>query len=233
MLCSLLAATGLAGNPCSHFHDPSISEWLGYYDLKPTEHAGERDVLDAIFDAARAYGTGNTDIFGLRLQRHSFGFFVRQMDILYPDLTNDLARFQAAFGKTLFIQLSRANKLDQAISYVKASQTGLWHMAPDGTEIERLSEPQEPFYDAEAIARQLADLTAMAQQWEHWFANQSLDPLRVTYDELSADPTSVLARILDALGLDQETAEGMATPVAKLADATSRNWAERFLAEND
>ncbi|MBT6203829.1 MAG: sulfotransferase, partial [Rhodospirillaceae bacterium] len=26
LLCSLLAATGLAGNPCSHFHDPSISE---------------------------------------------------------------------------------------------------------------------------------------------------------------------------------------------------------------
>jgi len=231
LLCKLLIAAGNAGQPESHFHDPSISEWLSYYDLIPNESATEREVLAAIYDAARAEGTNNTGVFGLRLQRHSFDFFMRQTDILYPGHSSDLGRFRAAFGETLFIHLSRANKLEQAVSYVKASQTGLWHMAPDGTELERLSEPQEPVYDAEEIASQLKSLRAQDKAWEEWFVQENISPLRILYDDLSADPIAVLVRILEALGLDREAASGVSPPVAKLSDDTNRRWVERFLAE--
>ena len=64
--------------------------------------------------------------------------------------------------------------------------------------------------------------------WEDWFASESLDPVRITYDQLSADPGAVLGDILDHLGLDREIARGIAPPVAKLADAISRDWAGRF-----
>lgn len=229
LLCTLLAATGKSGDPDSHFHGSSISDWLIDFDLNTEDFSTKRDVLSAIFDAARERGTGNTGIFGLRLQRKSFNFLVQQMSILNPEISSDLERFQTAFGDTLFIYVTRTNKLRQAISYVKATQTGLWHMAPDGTELERLSKATEPVFDENEIAAQLAKLTTLDNQWEDWFMGEKIDPLRITYDELAADPVAVLIRILDQLGLDRGLAKGIEPAVAKLADATNRRWVERFL----
>jgi len=231
LLCGLLAATGVSGNPGSHFHHPSLFDWLRYYGLSVSQFADDRDALVAIFDAARVHGTGDTGMFGLRLQRHSFSFFIQQLNILHPDLSNDTERIQAAFGNTFFIHLTRSNKIEQAISYVKATQTGLWHMASDGTELERLSAPQEPVYDASEIEKRLSELTALDRDWETWFSKEKLKPLRLTYDEISNDSTRSLVKILDMMGLDNKVAQHARPSVAKLADATSRAWAERFVAE--
>lgn len=232
LLCKLLTATGIAGRPGSHFHDPSLSGWLKDYGLSPDSYASAREALKAVFGAAHARGTGTTGMFGLRLQRRSFEFFMQQMDNLHPGLPDDLARFQAAFGSTLFIHLTRANKLAQAISYVKASQTGLWHQSPDGTELERLSAPKDPVYDAEAIAGHMAEMATWDREWNDWFARARITPVRLSYDALSADPSRTLAKILDTLGLATGSAQSIVPAVAKLADATSRDWAKRFAEEN-
>jgi len=104
-------------------------------------------------------------------------------------------------------------------------------MAPDGTELERLSEPKDPVYDAAAIAAQLALSEQMETEWEAWFAKEQIRPLRVTYDELSAAPYATLDYVLKTLGLDYEPRDQVTPPVAKLADATNREWAERFRSE--
>lgn len=200
LLCKLLAATGKSGNPGSHFHNPSIADWKRYYGLTAEDFSSERAALMAIFDAARTRGTGNTGIFGLRLQRRSYNFFMQQMDVLHPGLSSDVEHIRAGFGNTLFIHLTRGNKLEQAISLVKATQTGLWHIAPDGTELERTSDPQDPVYDANLIAQNLAELTTLDQEWNDWFTRENLEPLRVTYDTLSANPAEALAGLLDRLG---------------------------------
>lgn len=233
LLCKLLAATGISGNPNSYFHNPSIEDWMRSLDVSLDQNTAERDVLGAIFDAVRARGTNHTGLFGLRVQRKSFDFLMQKMTILHPGLNNDAERFEAAFGNTLFIHLTRSNKLEQAISLVKATQTGLWHKAPDGTELERASSPKEPVYDAAEIALHLANLTALDEDWKNWFANEKIDPFHLSYDALSAHPAEALARILEALELDSAAAEGISPGVAKLADSTSRDWQERFLAENE
>ena len=121
--------------------------------------------MNAIFDAAREYGTSDTGMFGLRLQRESADFFFQQLEILHPGYSSDSERVQVAFGNTLFIYLTRGNKLEQAISLVKASQTGLWHKAPDGTEMERLSAPGEVAYNGDEIAQRRAELVALDESW--------------------------------------------------------------------
>lgn len=104
-------------------------------------------------------------------------------------------------------------------------------MAPDGAELERLSEPKDPVYDRAAIAAQLALSEQLDTEWGKWFVAEKIKPLRITYEELSAAPYTTLGHVLEALGLDCE-AEGEATPpVAKLADATNQEWAERFRLE--
>ena len=231
-MCQLLSATGTSGVPDSHFHGPSIEEWLGYYNIAPDRSKSEVELLNEIFRAAYVRGTGSTGMFGLRMQRPSFDFFLRKVGVVCPDCFCDLERIQKIFGRTHFIHLTRDNKLDQAISYVKATQTGLWHKAPDGSELERLSVAQEPHYDSEAIARNLSNLIAMDASWREWFVTEGISPLCIHYEDLSDDPKNVLGGVLEYLGLDRELACGLELPVAKLADSINRIWAERFLAEN-
>nr|WP_285801480.1 Stf0 family sulfotransferase [Falsiruegeria litorea] len=231
LLCKLLEATGQSGHPGSHFHQPSIAAWLDDYGLSDRHFADPVSRLSAIFEAARQTGTGTTGMFGLRLQRHSFDFFMQKLAVLHPDQTHDADRIQTAFGRTLFIHLTRDNKLDQAISRVIAEQSGLWHKAADGSELERLSAPQTPTYDAARISEHITTLTAYDAQWQRWFDQQRLSPVRVSYDDLSHAPAQQLARILDALDLDPALATDITAPTAKLSDQTNQAWAQRYQAE--
>lgn len=232
LLCKLLAATGAAGKPDSHFHRPSLADWQAEYGIAPDPAAPERAVLGAIFRAAIAEGRGGTGIFGLRLQRHSFAFFTEKLAVLHPEPPGDVQRIRAAFGRTLFIHLTRHDKVEQAVSYVKAEQSGLWHMAPDGSELERLAPHRDPVYDGAEIRAAFETMTAHDRDWERWFEAEGIEPLRLTYDALSAAPPGILRQVLERLGISPEAANGIGPGVRKLADDASRAWAARFRAES-
>ncbi|MCW2306215.1 Stf0 sulfotransferase family protein [Rhodobium gokarnense] len=233
LLCSLLEATGVAGIPDSYFHQPSLEEWIKDLGLSPDPAKREVETLKDVFREAIAQGSGDTGMFGLRLQRHSFACFTEKLAVLYPDPPGDRSRIEAAFGRTLFIHLTREDKLDQAVSYLKAQQSGLWHRAPDGSELERLSAPQELRYDREAIAAQRAEMVAMDAAWAAWFDGEGIDPLRLTYNGLAADPIGTLKTVLTALGRDPAAADAVEIGVAKLSDATNQAWVARFRAEEN
>lgn len=231
LLCKLMAATGVAGDPDSYFHRTSVPDWLADLNVTPAPGASEREMLGLAFQAAIAQGRGETGIFGLRLQRHSFEFFTRKLAVLYPDRSSDLGRLQAAFGRALFIHLTRHDKVEQAVSYVKAEQSGLWHMAPDGTELERLAPHRDPVYDGTGIRAAVELMTAYDRDWTQWFEREGIEPLRLDYDALSANPSGTLRRVLERLGVNPEAAQGVGPGVRKLADGTSREWAARFRSE--
>ena len=231
LLCGLLAATGIAGAPQSYFHRPSVEAWCRELDVPEEGHASPRARLAAVVAAARRKGSAGTPIFGLRLQRPSFPFLIQQLDLLHPGLDSDLARFTAAFGPCRFLHLTRADKLDQAVSCIRAEQSGEWHRAPDGSWIERAASTEALHYDGERIARQIADFERYERDWEDWFRAERITPLRLTYDALSTDPRGELRRVLADLGLDPDAAEGIQPGVAKLADATSRDWIARYRSE--
>ncbi len=202
------------------------------YGLKQTGHASKEEALRAIFKAALARGKGGTKVFGLRMQRGSFDHFMKQLDLFLPGRMSDVERIEKAFGSTLYIYLLRPNRLDQAISRVRAEQTGLWHRNSDGTELERLAPPQEARYDANAIKFHIAALAALDEAWEQWFEREAMKPLRINYDTLSKKPGGVLAQVLSALHIDPTQAQSVETPTAKLTDALSQKWRDRFKRES-
>ena len=232
LLCRLLAQTGQSGHPNSHFHTPSMAAWLRSYDLSQTTFPTELAQIKAVFAAAIARGTQDTGIFGLRLQRDSFDFFMQQLGVLHPGLATDKDRISAAFGPTFFIHLTRQNKLDQAISLVKANQTGLWHKSADGSDLERTAPHQDPIYDPDEISRTIDRLTKLDQDWRDWFTAENITPLTLTYDDLSTAPAEILQQITDRLGLPPSVVDGIQPNVAKLADSTSRDWTKRYIEDH-
>ncbi|MEL6169611.1 MAG: Stf0 family sulfotransferase [Pseudomonadota bacterium] len=227
LLCDLLKASGVAGRPGSHFHTPTFEGWCEAYGLTP-EQATEAELRPRIFAAALARGRGDTDVFGMRMQYRSLGFFRSQLAKFAPQRPTDIARIEAVFGRTRFFYLKRADKVDQAVSLVKAGQTGLWHRAPDGTEIERLSPPAEPVYDVERLQDVYEMLVAAETVWTDWFQAEGVSPVPLSYEVLSADPLGVLRDVLAAIGLDRAHADGVTPGVAKLADAVSADWAAQL-----
>lgn len=224
LLCNLLASTKRAGNPDSFYGRKFLAWWAGEWNLPSPDTMSERDYNIEYLNAAMKVGKGGTNIFGLRLMRENLGELSAILDQIYPGLPSDRVRFEKAFGKILYLHLSRENKLAQAVSLIKAEQTGLWHVAPDGTEIERLAPPKDPEYDFVRIRRKLAELESFDTAWNSWFEDQGISPLRLGYEDLSADPAAALIRICEALGVQAPDADDVRPGVAKLSDETSLDW---------
>jgi len=231
LLCDLLAATKQCGAPDSFFMANVDPHWRKVWGMPTEGDPADPAYCAAMLLGAVTAGKGGTDIFGLRLMQSDLPALSALIGRVHPGLGSDRARLEAAFGEVLYIHLSRVDKLAQAISLVKAQQTGLWHIAPDGREVERLAPPAEPEYDFPRLKAKLAELDAFDTAWTDWFADQGITPLRIGYESLSADPVAELTRICIALG-QPAPAPGVLKPgVAKLADRVSRDWAERFRAE--
>lgn len=231
LLCDLLADTGVAGRPDSFFRHQSIREWAQRLDVPVAEWTGEWAFDQSYLKAVRQEGAGGTSFFGMRLMWEQVDDLSIRLGVLYPGLSSDSASFRAAFGPTCFVHLSRQDKVAQAISLIKADQTGLWHAHADGTERQRVKPGRVPVYDARAISEQVAEYERHDAAWLDWFVQQGIQPVSITYEALSDNPQATLATVLSALGFDPAIAETVEPRTAKLADRESREWATRWRTE--
>ena len=226
LLCDLLAETGATGRPNSFYRAESVAyfaERLGVADGP----SFERRYLDAII----AEGRGDTDLFSMRVMWPSIADIRASLSALFPSETTDAGRIAAAFGTPLYLHVERKDKLAQAISRSKAEQSGLWHRNADGSTREQGGTYREPQYDRAAIAASIAETTAHEAQWRNWFAREGVAPVEMTYEDLSADPVAAIRELLVALDRDPSAADQIAPRTAKLADAQSAEWVERFTHE--
>ncbi len=227
LLCGLLKAHGL-GDPHSFYRRQNISEWAEGWGLPPRETLGEVAFQRAYLKAAISEGRGCTDVFGFRLMKETLAELSAILDRLFPGLPSDRARLERAFGPVVFLHLSRRDKLAQAISLVRAQQSGLWHRAPDGTEIERLAPPAPPAYDFARLSASLADLEAQDDGWHLWFGAEGITPLSLTYEAVAENPAAALARVCEALGRPAPDPAKVHPGTARLSDDVNEDWTTRY-----
>lgn len=228
LLCDLLKQTGVAGRPDSFYRRQSIDDYVEAFGITPGAGADfERRYLGAVVAA----GTGETGMFGMRVMWPSMPELLEKLAGLFPEQTSDAGRLAAAFGTPLYIHLQRKDRVAQAISRTKAEQSGLWHRHADGGERELVKAFEPPVYDRAQLESFIAEAEEHETHWHRWFDSMGIAPLELTYEDLSADPIATLAKTLGALGKDPDTASRVTVQTARLADADSRDWAERFRGE--
>ncbi len=234
LLCRLLAQTGQAGHPASFFHRPDLRDWAQKAGLEAGATQDTPEGLRQIFDGIRTAGAGNTGVFGLHLMRKSYPKLAEQLAKAFPNAATERARLSAAFGDLLYIRLTRGDKIAQAVSWVRAQQSGLWHRHADGSELERTAPPGLLHYDAEAIGAQRNSLMRDDAAWERWFEREQITPLKLTYEGLAEAPQTCVDRILRRLhGASVPSATGSITPdVRPLSDEISQEWIARFRASD-
>lgn len=229
MLCDLMSATGVLGRPQSFYRPESIPDWASRSGInhEPGSEAFEKAYLSAI----RKEGADTTGTFGLRLMWDTMEGLIDRLSLLFPDQQNHADLFECAFGPPLYIHLVREDKVAQAVSLVRAKQSGLWHLASDGSVRQGFKDPSPITYDARAIENEVSSLNQDDTAWQAWFAEQGLSPFETTYEALSADSQTVIADLLSEVGHDPTLAEKVEPRTAKMADDDSRQWVARYRQE--
>ncbi len=228
LLCGLLAQTGLAGKPDSFFRGPSRQWWADHLRVREAVDLDDRAFCASFLSAAQVQGRGEGRLFGCRLMHESLPDLMAMASCLHPHLKDDGARMAAVFGHTAFVHLIRQDKVAQAISYVRAKQTGTWHVAPDGRAVEQKGEPAPPRYDFDRIHAQVQEFERHEAAWASWFSQVGMPLFTVRYSDLAADPNSELRRVLGHLGLLVSAADRAIPDVRKLADGLNEEWAARY-----
>jgi len=229
LLCDLLGQTGVAGRPHSYYRRESLPDFLAAFGMASDDGLDfERRYLAAAISA----GTAGTGMFGLRLMWPSMADLQAQLARLFPHAAGDRERIGLAFGATLYVHLQRRDRVAQAVSRLKAEQSGLWHRDTEGG-VRDGDEPRAaPVYDPEVIAAFVAETENHEAAWADWFDAAGIVPFELNYEELVADPREAIGRVLAALGRDRALAGRGVPQTAQLADAQSSAWADRFRREH-
>lgn len=232
MLCDLLAASGQAGSPQSYFRRQDVGARARAWGLRTENFADEREFNRAYLRAVLDEGAGETGIFGLRLMWGTVEEVVERFGWLHPAALAD-ELFEEIFGRLVYIHVSRSDKLAQAISLLKAEQSGLWHVAADGSPRQKTVAQGAAGYDARRIEELMEELVRDDAAWGDFFFKHAINPVKITYEALAACPGTEVGKIFAALGLRSALAEEVTVQTSKMANAESTKWAERFRREQE
>lgn len=250
LLCHLLGQTGVAGRPEEYFealqHSGVPRQPEEYFDRERHANIVQRlafrempsaqtrpkpnplwspETYDEYLAWALEQGTTPNGIFGAKLMwgyLDDFAQLLRGIDGLgslpLPELLN------RTFPDLRYVQITREDKVRQAVSLWKAVQTQSWRQE-DGRETGSAIEPAFSFRAINYLVRQL---TAHDASWDAYFLGLGHQPLKVTYEELAAAPGSVVTRVLAHLDIAVPVDIDCDAPGLEVqADSLSEDWVRR------
>ncbi|MFE9597373.1 Stf0 family sulfotransferase [Streptomyces hokutonensis] len=229
LLLGLLDSTGVAGHPQAYFRSPDEVAWAERWGIP---HASQRalDYGEFVRAALAAGRTGN-GVFGAKLMWGTHAELTTRLARLHPDLAGDeLGLLEREFGTRIrFVHLRRDDILAQAVSWLRAEQTGVWFVGGKG-EIGGGQDPArgEPRFDPEAVTGILRTIEEHNAGWERWFESYGIQPHRIRYEDLSADPQAVTPGVLAFLGLTLPAGHRVTPSHQRQADRLNEEWAARY-----
>ena len=128
-----------------------------------------------------------------------------------------------AFPGLRYIQITRQNKIRQAVSLWKAVQTQAWKREA-GEEVGR---PVELVFSFRAINYLVRLLTAHDASWDAYFLGLGYEPLKLTYEELAESTDDVVHRVLAHLGIPAPEGLLVQARLSVQADEVSEDWVRR------
>lgn len=217
-----LRDTGRAGRPNQFFLASSEPQFRAAHHFAP-----EVKFADYVRGIVTKSATSN-EVFGFKLMGWYLNEFLvrlRQTGEFGDSEASDLEMLVAAFPRLRFLQITRRDKLRQAISKARAAQTGLWKVQ------EGKSEKAEPVYDRALIARALLEAEEEEKIWNAFFTRIDRQPFQVEYEQLCRDFKGTLTAVLDFLEIRLRWGTQIRPPATiRQGDALSDEWERRFRA---
>ena len=219
-----LHATRRAGRPKQFFLRASVPHFTALHRLNSSADFGAY-----VRDITKATATSN-EIFGFKLMSWYLDDFLtrlRETRAFGDAAISDLDLLRNAFPCLQFVYIVRRNKLRQALSKARATQTNLWKVQQGKTA------QGEAQFDTNLIEQCLRDSEQQEEAWEHFFQRFDIEPFRVEYEKLCTDYEGTVRGVLNFLKISVPRRICISTPVTiKQSDEINRAWEERFLKEH-
>ncbi len=220
LLCEGLRATQRAGRPLQYFHQHLAAKYAARYGLDAVGHFSHyvRGIVSAT-------ATSN-GVFGFRSEPWDMNKLVERLSDSGEFGKANAAEaelLRSAFPRLRCVQLTREDKVRQAVSKARAMQTNHWLATKKGTIA------GEPQFDPALIAQCEDAATQAEQMWAAFFQRNGIEPLAVTYEELCLDYPATVARVLDFLQIRPPRGFELGRPrTIRQADQTSEEWVRRY-----
>lgn len=124
-----------------------------------------------------------------------------------------------------WLWIRRRNQIAQAVSYLRADQTGIWIV--DGEWLPTRAPLGEPTYDYCDIEARLQQVASEEVAWNSFFAAERLDVHVVWYEDLGEMYSAELSEVFTFLGISPS---GSFPPpgISRQADETNELWERAF-----
>ena len=229
LLLGLLESTCVAGRPEAYFREPDEPFWAERWGIAPAAD-GRLDYAEFVRAATAAGRTGN-GVFGAKLMWGTLDEVVDKLAAVYPDDAGsgaDLTLLTRAFGDIRFVYLRRDDVVAQAVSWLRAEQTGTWYIG-DSTPG---AGAEEPRFDVTGIRRYAECIAQHNAAWEQWFSSFDIEPHIVGYEQLCADMVGATRGVLDFLQLELPAGRDIVARHQRQSDELSAQWIDRYNAEH-
>jgi len=217
LLCGLLKSTGVAGWPDEHFLAKPLEKWEERW-VSPSRMAYVEGVL--------RQNTSPNGVFGTVIMWSYFDRLLQMLQEIPPYNNLQGAELLAeVLHRPKYIWLRRRNRVEQAVSWSMACQTGVWAQKAG----EKPQPRVVPKFDFKVIDEWLKRIQAHEKGWAKYFRENHLDPLVLFYEDLVAGHRGTAEQVLEFLGLPPTAAMGIASsPFEKQANQISQQWAAAY-----
>jgi LPS sulfotransferase NodH len=204
MLCSLIGQTTALGQPDEFFNPRGPMQMY----------------------LARSHARDTAEYFAYLHNELSSADGVFGMKTTFADLAPllDGDAFARLLDEPRYVYLTRTDIVRQAVSSALARKRSIWHAylgrdappADDGLPV-----------DVPLVTRIIARIRENRRSWEEFFGDRDLAPLRVSYEDMTADPRAVVTGIAHSLGVELDDEQiPRASQTLQLSNATNEAWVE-------
>ena len=219
LLCDILRGTQLAGQPNEYFYDGAYPFFFEQFKVS---------TFSNYFPKILAATTTQNGVFGAKFMTYYFFDFVDRVRQLpaYQNRTLTTAELLGdLFPNLKYLWLTRRNKVRQAVSYARASQSNVWHHYD-----EQPAEVANVKLTRKHINDTMQAITLQEAIWQEYFSEAGIVPLTLVYEDFCEFPEKTMKRIFDFLGIPIPADLTLDTirQGKKLADSASDQFTQSY-----
>ncbi|MCW3846152.1 Stf0 family sulfotransferase [Sphingomonas sp. LB-2] len=155
-----------------------------------------------------------------------FGFkaFPLQLEVLQAENPGLMqAVMSAVMARPRIVYLERRDRVAHAISLARAAMSGVWRQEQETGDNIR------PDFSPEMLAEAERRIDAERTAWEEMFRDLRIEPLRLWYEDIVANPPAAMTRVARFLDVKIDRAAAIEVPaVRKQSEAGALEWAKKY-----
>ncbi|MEM1219430.1 MAG: Stf0 family sulfotransferase [Bacteroidota bacterium] len=224
LLCEGLAATQRAGLPNEFFNTEDLIGTHGTQDYQ------------AFKEKIWTSGSTPNGVFGIKhsMMTGRYRTWVEHIAQMrgqtLPETFDEEVFWSDLFPACKHIFLTRRHKVRQAASWWRAIQSEQWHLRP-GEKLKDSEAFYEERYDAAALQSLLQNASLRETALQEYFERYQIVPLTIVYEDMIADFTGTIRRVLAFLGLSPDSLPPIPMTLRPTATAGTEAWVQRLRLE--